>query len=139
MGGQCQSFATNIGTNRQFPVADIKQHCQADGRRAAKIEQFIHGCTYGAAGHQHIIHQQNVLAIHIKGQLGGGDCGFQAPCIEVVPVEGWIQGAHGQRLGQFVVQCGGDPGAAGFDAYQQRAAAVKVGINGCGHAAEVCL
>ena len=118
MGRQCQSFPANIGADRQLPVADIEQHRQTDGRRAAEIEQFIHGSADGAAGHQHVIDQDQIGAVHVERQVGRLHRTLQAAGVEVVPVEAHVQTPQRQGRGQPLVEGFRHPGAAGLNAHQ---------------------
>src|SRR3989338_5075624 len=68
--GERQFCPDHLRLHRQFASAAIHQHCQRDFRRAAVVEQFIHRGANGAAGIEHIVHQDDMAALHVKRDAG---------------------------------------------------------------------
>jgi hypothetical protein len=50
----------------QLAVAAVDQHQQLHARRPAVVEQRVERGADGAAGVQHVVHQDDVLALHAK-------------------------------------------------------------------------
>ena len=71
----------------QFAMAAVDQHQQLHARRAAVIEQRVERGADGAAGVQHVVHQDDVLALHGKRNFGGADHRLDADGGEVVAIE----------------------------------------------------
>ena len=61
------------GLDGQLAMAAVDQHQQLHARRAAVIEQRVERRADGAAGVEHVVHQDDVLALHREGDLGGAD------------------------------------------------------------------
>ena len=76
-----------LGFDGQLAVAAVDQHQQVHARRAAVIEQRIERGADGAARVQHVVHQDDVLAVHRKRNLGGADHRLDVDRAEVVAIE----------------------------------------------------
>ena len=57
----------------QLAMAAVDQHQQLHARRAAVVEQRVERGADGAAGVEHVVHQDDVFALHRKRDLGGAD------------------------------------------------------------------
>ena len=95
--------ADELGFDGQLAVAAIDQHQQVDARRAAVIEQSVERGADGAAGVEHVVHQDDVFALDGEGDLGGADDGLDVDGGEVVAVEIDIEDAdrHGAVFERF--------------------------------------
>ena len=62
----CTAAADEPGFDGQFAMAAVDQHQQLHARRAAVVEQRVERRADGAAGVQHVVHQDDVLALHAK-------------------------------------------------------------------------
>src|SRR5690606_33798735 len=77
--------------DRQLASAAIDQYGKLDRCRTAIIEELVHGATDGAAGVQNVVDQDEMLAIHIEGDVGGKHLMVQADTIEVIAIEADVQ------------------------------------------------
>ena len=56
--------------DRQFAMAAVDQHQQLHPRRPAVIEQRVERGANGPAGVEHVVHQDDVLALHAERNFG---------------------------------------------------------------------
>src|SRR3989344_3386896 len=119
---QRQGRADHVGANRQLAGIQVEQADQSHAGRAAVIEQFIECRTDGAAAHQYVVDQHQVLAFDLEWQLGGLHLRVQTVLGEVVTVEGHIENAQCIVAAQGFQQRLGDPNDAGADADKARLA-----------------
>ena len=69
--GGLDDAADEAGFDRQLAVAAVDQHQQRHARGPAVVEQRVERGAHGAAGVEHVIHQDDVLALHGKRDFGG--------------------------------------------------------------------
>ena len=82
------------GLDGQLAMAAVDQRQQLHPRRAPVIEQRVESRADGAAGVEHIVHQDDVLALHRKGDLGGAHHRLDIHGREIVAVQIDIEDAH---------------------------------------------
>src|SRR5579875_3654901 len=91
--------AANVfGFNRQFTVAAINQHEQLHALGAAMVKQSIQRGADGAAGVEHVVHQNDVAARYIEANLTLLDNRTAAARGEVVAVEADVEHAGIHRV-----------------------------------------
>src|SRR5437899_1882295 len=101
-----------VGGDRQLAAAAIDQRGQQDLGRTAIVEQLVDRGTRGAAGVQHVVHQQNRGAVDIERDLGRLDLVMQPLFRKVIAVERDIDKAEPFLQLQFSRESFGQPGAA---------------------------
>src|SRR5271157_461587 len=79
----------------QFAMAAVDENEQLNARRTAVVEKGVERGADGAAGVEHVVHQDDVLAFDVELDVGGADDGFDVHRAEVVAVEVDIEDAHG--------------------------------------------
>lgn len=67
--GLGQGEGAEAGPDGQFTPAAVDKDGQVYLRRAAVVEQFVEGCTRGAAGVEDVVHDDDVGAFHVKRDL----------------------------------------------------------------------
>ena len=95
--GGLHGAADEPGFDRQLAVAAIDQHQQLHARRAAVIEQRVERGADGAAGVEHVIHQDDVLALHGKRDLGGADDRLDIDRGQIVAIQIDVEDADRDR------------------------------------------
>ena len=71
----------------QLAVAAVDQRQQLHARRAAVVEQRVERRAHGAARVQHVVHQDDVLALHGERNLGGAHDGLDVHRGQIVAVQ----------------------------------------------------
>src|SRR5690606_524741 len=90
--GQVMHRAAVAGLDRQLAPAAVDQHRELHAARAAVVEELVQGGAHRAAGIEDVVHQEQVGAAHVEGQLGVARLGRQvAPLAVVVAVKGRAQ------------------------------------------------
>ncbi len=80
--------ADECGFDRQFAMAAVDQHQQLHARRAAVIEQRVERGADGAAGVEHVVHQDDVFARDIENGISVAlTTGLMSDGGEIVAVE----------------------------------------------------
>src|SRR5271170_4437105 len=52
-------------------MAAVNQHAETNAFRAAQIEEAIHGGANGAAGVEHVVHDDQIAIIHVEVDFVG--------------------------------------------------------------------
>jgi hypothetical protein len=109
-----------IGPDRQLAVAPVDEDREANGARPPELAQRVEGGPYGPARVQHVVDEDDRLALDLEGQVGAlDDRRFTEPG-EVVAVEGDIERPDRQPfalvLGDRIRQSVGQRHAAALDA-----------------------
>ena len=120
MAAQLEAGTGDVRPDGQFAAIPFHQHHQHDRSGSAVVEDLVESGAHGATAVEHVVHQHDMLVLHIKRQLAGRHLGMHADAGEVVPVEGDIQDAEFVRQLQLLVQALGHPDAAGVDADEAR-------------------
>src|SRR5512134_3014572 len=68
-GGHRHARAAVLRADRQLPAVALGEHHQRDRGRAAVVEQLVHRRAHRAPGVQHVVHQQQVLALDVERNL----------------------------------------------------------------------
>src|SRR5258706_1510964 len=59
-----------LGADRQMPTPPVHKHAQRAARRPAEVEQLVHRRADGAAAEEHVVHQQQLRAVHVERDGG---------------------------------------------------------------------
>src|SRR5690606_38580515 len=95
---------------------EVEQADQADTGWPAVVEQLVQRRADGAATHQYVIDDHQVLPFDLERQLGRANQRVQAVLGKVIPVEGNVENAQRLVLAAQCQQGLGYPDAAGADA-----------------------
>src|SRR5690606_16760663 len=87
-------LADHVGADGELSVAAVDEDRAADGARPSVVVQRVQGGADRAAGHQHVVHQHHHLPVDVR-EVGGVGRGVTP--VQVVAVEGHVQGADGGR------------------------------------------
>src|SRR5262249_23708653 len=71
----------------KFTVAAIDQNQELHARRTAVIKQRVKRGADRAAGVEHVIHEDDILALHGKRNIGAAHDGLDVYCRKVVAIE----------------------------------------------------
>jgi len=117
-------FPNDVGLDRQLPATAIDQDTQRDAFGAPEVRQLVERGPHGAARIQHVVHDHDVLAGEIARDAGFPDHGLRAHCLEVVAIQGDVEGAAGDGRAFVGLDLLGDPlgqlDAAPLDADQDQ-------------------
>src|SRR5258706_957352 len=111
--GHLDFRADVLGADRQLPAAAVGEHDQRDARRPAVVEQLVHRPAHGAAAEQHVVHQQQLRAVHVVGELGALRVVPQAARRVVVAVERDVHQTQWLFNSQFLMEALREPRAPG--------------------------
>jgi len=120
-----------VGADRQFAVAAVDEDGEPDGGRPAEVAERVEGRADGPAGEEHVVHQDDDLAVDTAGDVGAPDRADRLAA-EVVAVHGDVEGA-GRDVDAFDLTDAlrepvGEDDAAGRDAQQQEVLRALVGL-----------
>src|SRR4051812_30155957 len=87
-GRHVEPRAAVLRADRQLPAAAIGQHYKRDARRPAVVEELVHRRAHGAPGIEHIVDQQELAAIDVKGNARALRIVVQALSVVVIAIEG---------------------------------------------------
>src|SRR6476661_1218267 len=93
-GAGAHGGADDIGLDRQLAAATVDQHAEEDAARPAEVGALVECRAHGAAGVQHVVHDDDRTAVEI-GEPRFADHGAGADGLEVVAIQGDIQLAAG--------------------------------------------
>src|SRR5438128_11991935 len=99
----------DVGLDRQLAAAAIHQHAQRDALGASEVGQLVERGPHGAAGVEHVVHDHDVLVREVARDAGLADHGLRAHSLEVVAVQGDVEGAAGDEHALFLLDELGDP------------------------------
>ena len=74
-GPGCHREPDDVGLDRQLPSAPIDQHREQDPPRPAEVGQLVERGAHGPAGVEHVVHDDDGLALEIVGKTGLADAG----------------------------------------------------------------
>src|SRR4051812_827515 len=114
--GHFQLGADVLRANRQLSPAAVCEHHERDARRAAIVEQLVHGGAYRAAAIEDIVDQQQLGAVHVERNLGALGVMLEAARRVVVAVEGDVHQRERRFEPEHRVQPFGKPSTAGIQA-----------------------
>src|SRR2546425_589084 len=102
-------LAHDVGLDRQLAAAAVHEHAQRDALGAPEVGELVERGADGAAGVEHVVHDDDVLAREVARDAGLPDHGLRAHGLEVVAVQGDVEGAAGDEHALFFLDELGDP------------------------------
>src|SRR5437867_3850757 len=102
-------LADNVRLDRQLATAAVDEHAQRNPFGAPKVRELVERGPNGAAGVQHVVHDHHVLAGEIAGDAGLSDDRLRAHGLEVVAIQGDVEGAAGDDHALVRLDLLGDP------------------------------
>src|SRR5436189_5789 len=88
-------LAHDVGLDRQLAAAAVHQHAQRDALGAPEVGELVERGAHGAAGVEHVVHDDDVFAREVAWDAGLPDHGLGAHGLEVVAVPGDSEGPGG--------------------------------------------
>src|SRR6185436_16205151 len=113
--GNLDFRADMLGADRQLPAAAVGEHDQRDARRPAVVEQLVHRRADGAAAEEHVVHQQQLRAVHVERDGRAFRIVLQPARGIVVAVESDVHQPERRLDRQVLVQPLGEPRSAGIE------------------------
>src|SRR6266581_4080887 len=102
-------LAHDVGLDRQLAAAAVHQHAQRDALGAPEVGELVERGADGAAGVEHVVHDDDVFPREVARDAGLPDHGLGAHGLEVVAVQGDVEGAAGHEHALFLLDELGDP------------------------------
>jgi hypothetical protein len=107
-----------IGRDGQLAVSAVDKDGKLDAGGAAVVDEFVERGADGAPGEKDIVKEDDVRAFDREGEVGPADGGDGAEVVEVISVEGDIEGAERSLASagaEDVIDASAEDGAAGVD------------------------
>ena len=107
-----------IGRDGQLAVSTVDEDGKLDAGGTAVVDEFVEGGADGAAGEKDIVKEDDVRSLDREGKVGAADGSNRAKVVEVVAVEGDIEGAERGLASagvEDVIDALAKNGAAGVD------------------------
>jgi dihydroorotate dehydrogenase (NAD+) catalytic subunit len=82
-----------LGLDGHFTVAAVDEDAERDALGPAEVEETVHGGANSAAGVKHVVHEDQVHAVHGKSNVRGLQDGLGSNFREVVAIERDVESA----------------------------------------------
>src|SRR5512145_1440658 len=102
-----QVLADEIRPDGHLAVPAIDQDRELDHARTPQIDERVEGRAHRPPREEHVVDEDDRLVLDRERDVGAADHGG-APHVEVVPVEGDIEGAHGDGGAVDAADLGGE-------------------------------
>src|SRR5438128_7337007 len=102
-------LADDVRLDRQFPAAAVHQHAQRDALGPAEVGELVERRAHGAARVEDVVHDDGVLAREVARESGLPDHGLRSHGLEIIAIEGDVEGAAGHEHALLLLDQLGDP------------------------------
>src|SRR5262249_12452475 len=93
--GRGDRLAHDVGLNGQLATAPVYKYGQGDSPWPAEIGELVEGGANGSAGVEHVVHDDDALAVDVDRNLRLADDRTRADGLEIVAVERDVQRTAG--------------------------------------------